>query len=148
MEDINVLNEKFLIAQGLWEKNEFASAFEMLDEMYKEYSGMDWIEEGGSTYADANEQKQALHYIYKDFYAHHLVTYYCQLFTAMVSLLNEAEKYKNRITEAYAHVDSILAELEKLEKVAPSEDSRHKLWLERTDYKNVKAMLSDCCGLP
>lgn len=145
MEDIDVLNKKFLTAQELWEKNEFASAFEMLDEMYKEYSAMDWIKEGVST--DANEQ-QALHYIYKDFYAHHLITYYCQLFTALVSLLDEAAKYKNNITKAYAHVDSILAELENLEKVTPSEDSHHKLWLERSDYKNVKSVLSDCCGLP
>ena len=148
MKDINVLNKKFLTAQELWEKNEFASAFEMLDEMYKEYSAMDWIEEGVSTDADANEQQQALHYIYKDFYAHHLITYYCQLFTALVSLLDEAAKYKNNITKAYAHVDSILAELENLEKVTPSEDSYHKLWLERSDYKNVKSVLSDCCGLP
>lgn len=148
MKDINVLNEKFLTAQELWEKNEFASAFEMLDGMYKEYSAMDWIEEGVSTDADANEQQQALHYIYKDFYAHHLINYYCQLFTALVSLLDEAAKYKNNITKAYAHVDSILAELENLEKVAPSEYSHHKLWLERSDYKNVKSMLSDCCGLP
>lgn len=148
MKDINVLNEKFLTAQELWEKNEFASAFEMLDGMYKEYSAMDWIEEGVSTDADANEQQQALHYIYKDFYAHHLINYYCQLFTALVSLLDEAAKYKNSITKAYAHVDSILAELENLEKVAPSEDSHHKLWLERSDYKTVKSMLSDCCGLP
>ena len=148
MKDINVLNEKFLTAQELWEKNEFASAFEMLDEMYKEYSAMDWIEEGVSTDADANEQQQALHYIYKDFYAHHLINYYCQLFTALVSLLDEAAKYKNNITKAYAHVDSILAELENLEKVTPSEDSHHKLWLERNDYKNIKSVLSDCCGLP
>ena len=148
MEDIDVLNEKFLTAQELWEKNEFASAFEMLDGMYKEYSAMDWIEEGVSTDADANEQQQALHYIYKDFYAHHLINYYCQLFTALVSLLDEAAKYKNNITKAYAHVDSILAELENLEKVAPSEYSHHKLWLERSDYKTVKSMLSDCCGLP
>ena len=148
MEDINVLNKKFLTAQELWEKNEFASAFEMLDEMYKEYSALDWIEEGVSTDADANEQQQALHYIYKDFYAHHLITYYCQLFTALVSLLDEAAKYKNNITKAYAHVDSILAELGNLEKVTPSEDSHHKLWLERSDYKNVKFVLSDCCGLP
>lgn len=148
MKDINVLNKKFLTAQELWEKNEFASAFEMLDEMYKEYSAMDWIEEGVSTDADANEQQQALHYIYKDFYAHHLITYYCQLFTALVSLLDEAAKYKNSITKAYAHVDSILAELENLEKVTQSEDSHHKLWLERSDYKTVKSMLSDCCGLP
>lgn len=148
MKDINVLNEKFLTAQELWKKNEFASAFEMLDGMYKEYSAMDWIEEGVSTDADANEQQQALHYIYKDFYAHHLITYYCQLFTALVSLLDEAAKYKNNITKAYAHVDSILAELENLEKVAPSEYSHHKLWLERSDYKNVKSVLSDCCGLP
>lgn len=148
MKDINVLNEKFLTAQELWKKNEFASAFEMLDGMYKEYSAMDWIEEGVSTDADANEQQQALHYIYKDFYAHHLINYYCQLFTALVSLLDEAAKYKNNITKAYAHVDSILAELGNLEKVAPSEDSHHKLWLERSDYKTVKSMLSDCCGLP
>lgn len=148
MKDINVLNEKFLTAQELWEKNEFASAFEMLDGIYKEYSAMDWIEEGVSTDADANEQQQALHYIYKDFYAHHLINYYCQLFTALVSLLDEAAKYKNSITKAYAHVDSILAELGNLEKVAPSEDSHHKLWLERSDYKTVKSMLSDCCGLP
>lgn len=148
MKDINVLNEKFLTAQELWKKNEFASAFEMLDGMYKEYSPMDWIEEGVSTDADANEQQQALHYIYKDFYAHHLINYYCQLFTALVSLLDEAAKYKNNITKAYAHVDSILAELENLEKVAPSEYSHHKLWLERSDYKTVKSMLSDCCGLP
>lgn len=148
MKDINVLNEKFLTAQELWEKNEFASAFEMLDGMYKEYSAMDWIEEGVSTDADANEQQQALHYIYKDFYAHHLINYYCQLFTALVSLLDEAAKYKNNITKAYAHVDSILVELENLEKVAPSEYSHHKLWLERSDYKTVKSMLSDCCGLP
>lgn len=148
MKDINVLNEKFLTAQELWEKNEFASAFEMLDGMYKEYSAMDWIEEGVSTDADANEQQQASHYIYKDFYAHHLINYYCQLFTALVSLLDEAAKYKNNITKAYAHVDSILAELENLEKVAPSEYSHHKLWLERSDYKTVKSMLSDCCGLP
>lgn len=148
MKDINVLNEKFLTAQKLWKKNEFASAFEMLDGMYKEYSAMDWIEEGVSTDADANELQQALHYIYKDFYAHHLINYYCQLFTALVSLLDEAAKYKNNITKAYAHVDSILAELENLEKVAPSEYSHHKLWLERSDYKTVKSMLSDCCGLP
>lgn len=148
MKDINVLNEKFLTAQELWKKNEFASAFEMLDGMYKEYSAMDWIEEGVSTDADANEQQQALHYIYKDFYAHHLINYYCQLFTALVSLLDEAAKYKNNITKAYAHVDSILAELENLEKVAPSEYSHHKLCLERSDYKTVKSMLSDCCGLP
>lgn len=148
MKDINVLNEKFLTAQELWKKNEFASAFEMLDGMYKEYSAVDWIEEGVSTDADANEQQQALHYIYKDFYAHHLINYYCQLFTALVSLLDEAAKYKNNITKAYAHVDSILAELENLEKVAPSEYSHHKLWLERSDYKTVKSMLSDCCGLP
>lgn len=148
MKDINVLNEKFLTAQELWKKNEFASAFEMLDGIYKEYSAMDWIEEGVSTDADANEQQQALHYIYKDFYAHHLINYYCQLFTALVSLLDEAAKYKNNITKAYAHVDSILAELENLEKVAPSEYSHHKLWLERSDYKTVKSMLSDCCGLP
>lgn len=148
MKDINVLNEKFLTAQELWKKNEFASAFEMFDGMYKEYSAMDWIEEGVSTDADANEQQQALHYIYKDFYAHHLINYYCQLFTALVSLLDEAAKYKNNITKAYAHVDSILAELENLEKVAPSEYSHHKLWLERSDYKTVKSMLSDCCGLP
>ena len=148
MKDINVLNEKFLTAQELWKKNEFASALEMLDGMYKEYSAMDWIEEGVSTDADANEQQQALHYIYKDFYAHHLINYYCQLFTALVSLLDEAAKYKNNITKAYAHVDSILAELENLEKVAPSEYSHHKLWLERSDYKTVKSMLSDCCGLP
>lgn len=148
MKDINVLNEKFLTAQELWKKNEFASAFEMLDGMYKEYSAMDWIEEGVSTDADANEQQQALHYIYKDVYAHHLINYYCQLFTALVSLLDEAAKYKNNITKAYAHVDSILAELENLEKVAPSEYSHHKLWLERSDYKTVKSMLSDCCGLP
>lgn len=148
MKDINVLNEKFLTAQELWKKNEFASAFEMLDGMYKEYSAMDWIEEGVSTDADANEQQQALHYICKDFYAHHLINYYCQLFTALVSLLDEAAKYKNNITKAYAHVDSILAELENLEKVAPSEYSHHKLWLERSDYKTVKSMLSDCCGLP
>lgn len=148
MKDINVLNEKFLTAQELWKKNEFASAFEMLDGVYKEYSAMDWIEEGVSTDADANEQQQALHYIYKDFYAHHLINYYCQLFTALVSLLDEAAKYKNNITKAYAHVDSILAELENLEKVAPSEYSHHKLWLERSDYKTVKSMLSDCCGLP
>lgn len=148
MKDIHVLNEKFLTAQELWKKNEFASAFEMLDGMYKEYSAMDWIEEGVSTDADANEQQQALHYIYKDFYAHHLINYYCQLFTALVSLLDEAAKYKNNITKAYAHVDSILAELENLEKVAPSEYSHHKLWLERSDYKTVKSMLSDCCGLP
>ena len=148
MKDINVLNEKFLTAQELWKKNEFASAFEMLDGMYKEYSAMDWIEEGVSTDADANELQQALHYIYKDFYAHHLINYYCQLFAALVSLLDEAAKYKNNITKAYAHVDSILAELENLEKVAPSEYSHHKLWLERSDYKTVKSMLSDCCGLP
>lgn len=148
MKDINVLNEKFLTAQELWKKNEFASAFEMLDGMYKEYSAMDWIEEGVSTDADANELQQALHYIYKDFYAHHLINYYCQLFTALVSLLDEAAKYKNSITKAYAHVDSILAELGNLEKVAPSEDSHHRLWLERSDYKTVKSMLSDCCGLP
>ena len=148
MKDINVLNEKFLTAQELWKKNEFASAFEMLDEMYKEYSAMDWIEEGVSTDADANELQQALHYINKKFYAHHLINYYCQLFTALVSLLDEAAKYKNNITKAYAHVDSILAELENLEKVTPSEDSHHKLWLERNDYKNIKSVLSDCCGLP
>ena len=148
MKDINVLNEKFLTAQELWEKNEFASAFEMLDEMYKEYSAMDWIEEGVSTDADANELQQALHYINKKFYAHHLINYYCQLFTALVSLLDEAAKYKNNITKAYAHVDSILAELENLEKVAPNEDYHHRLWLERRDYKTVKSMLSDCCGLP
>ena len=147
MKDINVLNKKFLTAQELWEKNEFASAFEMLDEMYKEYSAMDWIEEGVSTDADANEQQQALHYIYKDFYAHHLITYYCQLFTALVLLLDGAKKYKDYIVEAYSHVDNIFAELEALEKAVPSKSTRKKLSLERSDYKSMRFMLSDCCGL-
>ena len=147
MEDIEKLNEQFLHIQGLLSKKDFAAAIELLDSMFKEYSAIDWVGDNKITDAES-EQMQMLHYVYKDFYAHHLITYYCQLFTALVSLLDEAAKYKNSITKAYAHVDSILAELENLEKVAPSEDSHHKLWLERNDYKNIKSMLSDCCGLP
>ena len=147
MEDIEKLNEQFLHIQGLLSKKDFAAAIELLDSMFKEYSAIDWVGDNKITDAES-EQMQMLHYVYKDFYAHHLITYYCQLFTALVSLLDEAAKYKNSITKAYAHVDSILAELENLEKVTPSEDSHHKLWLERRDYKNVKSVLSDCCGLP
>lgn len=147
MENIEKLNEQFLYIQGLLSKKDFAAAIELLDSMFKKYSAIDWVGDNKITDAES-EQMQMLHYIYKDFYAHHLITYYCQLFTALVSLLDEAAKYKNNITKAYAHVDSILAELENLEKVAPSEDSHHKLWLERRDYKNVKSVLSDCCGLP
>ena len=147
MEDIEKLNEQFLHIQGLLSKKDFAAAIELLDSMFKEYSAIDWVVDNKITDAES-EQMQMLHYVYKDFYAHHLITYYCQLFTALVSLLDEAAKYKNNITKAYAHVDSILAELGNLEKVAPSEDSHHKLWLERSDYKTVKSMLSDCCGLP
>ena len=147
MEDIEKLNEQFLHIQGLLSKKDFDAAIELLDSMFKEYSAIDWVVDNKITDAES-EQMQMLHYVYKDFYAHHLITYYCQLFTALVSLLDEAAKYKNNITKAYAHVDSILAELGNLEKVTPSEDSHHKLWLERRDYKNVKSMLSDCCGLP
>lgn len=147
MEDIEKLNEQFLHIQGLLSNKDFAAAIELLDSMFKEYSAIDWVGDNKITDAES-EQMQKLHYVYKDFYAHHLITYYCQLFTALVSLLDEAAKYKNSITKAYAHVDSILAELENLEKVTPSEDSHHKLWLERNDYKNVKSVLSDCCGLP
>lgn len=147
MEDIEKLNEQFLHIQGLLSKKDFAAAIELLDSMFKEYSAIDWVGDNKITDAES-EQMQKLHYVYKDFYAHHLITYYCQLFTALVSLLDEAAKYKNSITKAYAHVDSILAELENLEKVTQSEDSHHKLWLERSDYKTVKSMLSDCCGLP
>lgn len=147
MEDIEKLNEQFLHIQGLLSKKDFDAAIELLDSMFKEYSAIDWVVDNKITDAES-EQMQMLHYVYKDFYAHHLITYYCQLFTALVSLLDEAAKYKNNITKAYAHVDSILAELGNLEKVTPSEDSHHKLWLERSDYKNVKSMLSDCCGLP
>ena len=147
MEDIEKLNEQFLHIQGLLSKKDFAAAIELLDSMFKEYSAIDWVGDNKITDAES-EQMQMLHYVYKDFYAHHLITYYCQLFTALVSLLDEAAKYKNSITKAYAHVDSILAELENLEKVTQSEDSHHKLWLERSDYKTVKSMLSDCCGLP
>lgn len=147
MEDIEKLNEQFLHIQGLLSKKDFDAAIELLDSMFKEYSAIDWVVDNKITDAES-EQMQMLHYVYKDFYAHHLITYYCQLFTALVSLLDEAAKYKNSITKAYAHVDSILAELGNLEKVTPSEDSHHKLWLERRDYKNVKSVLSDCCGLP
>lgn len=147
MEDIEKLNEQFLHIQGLLSKKDFAAAIELLDSMFKEYSAIDWVGDNKITDAES-EQMQKLHYVYKDFYAHHLITYYCQLFTALVSLLDEAAKYKNSITKAYAHVDSILAELKNLEKVTQSEDSHHKLWLERSDYKTVKSMLSDCCGLP
>ena len=147
MEDIEKLNEQFLHIQGLLSNKDFAAAIELLDSMFKEYSAIDWVGDNKITDAES-EQMQKLHYVYKDFYAHHLITYYCQLFTALVSLLDEAAKYKNSITKAYAHVDSILAELENLEKVTQSEDSHHKLWLERSDYKTVKSMLSDCCGLP
>lgn len=147
MEDIEKLNEQFLHIQGLLSKKDFDAAIELLDSMFKEYSAIDWVVDNKITDAES-EQMQMLHYVYKDFYAHHLITYYCQLFTALVSLLDEAAKYKNNITKAYAHVDSILAELGNLEKVTPSEDSHHKLWLERRDYKNVKSVLSDCCGLP
>ena len=147
MENIEKLNEQFLHIQGLLSKKDFAAAIELLDSMFKEYSAIDWVGDNKITDAES-EQMQKLHYVYKDFYAHHLITYYCQLFTALVSLLDEAAKYKNSITKAYAHVDSILAELENLEKVTQSEDSHNKLWLERSDYKTVKSMLSDCCGLP
>lgn len=147
MENIETLNKRFLYVQELLDKEEFATAIELLDSMFKEYSALDWGEDNELTGTESKQQ-QMLHYVYKDFYAHHLITYYCQLFTALVSFLGEAEEYINDITEAYAHVDSIFEELENLEKVAPSENSRHKLWLERRDYKNVKSMLAYCCGLP
>lgn len=113
MEDIEKLNEQFLHIQGLLSNKDFAAAIELLDSMFKEYSAIDWVGDNKITDAES-EQMQKLHYVYKDFYAHHLITYYCQLFTALVSLLDEAAKYKNSITKAYAHVDSILAELENL----------------------------------
>lgn len=148
MEDVNVLNERFLAVQGLWVKGQIASAFEMLDGMYKEYSAMDWIEENVPADAEDMEQQQTLHYVYKEFYAHHLVSYYCQLFSALIPLVDEAVKYKDYIIEAYSHIDEILSELEDLEKAAPGEESRYRLWLERRDYKNVRIMLSDYYELP
>ena len=81
-------------------------------------------------------------------YAQQLVSYHRQLFIALISLLNEAAKYKDDIVAAYSHVDNILEELDALEKAVPCEYRREDLWSERTNYKTVRFMLSDCCGLP
>ncbi len=62
--------------------------------------------------------------------------------------MNEAAKYKEDIVVAYSHVDNILEELDALEKAAPSELSRQSLQSYRRDYKTVRPMLSECCGLP
>ena len=114
--------------------------------MYKEYSSIEWVKEDGDCSAD-NEQQQALHYLYKYSYAGQLISYYCQLFTALISLLNETVNYKDDIVVAYSHVDNILEELYTMEEVAPGESSRQALQLYRSDYKTVRSMLSDCCGL-
>ena len=45
-------------------------------------------------------------------------------------------------------MDNILEELDALEKAVPCEYHREELWSERTNYKTVRFMLSDCCGLP
>lgn len=74
MEDIEKLNEQFLHIQGLLSKKDFAAAIELLDSMFKEYSAIDWVEDNKITDAES-EQMQMLHYVYKDFYAHHLITY-------------------------------------------------------------------------
>lgn len=147
IKDTGVLHKKFLVVQELLAKQNFAVALDTLDGMYNDYIAIKWVEEdNGRSSVDSEQQMQ--HYVYKDFYAHHLITFYCQLFTALIYLQDGAIKYKDGIVEAYAHVDNILSELETLEKKAPNEMSRQRLWLDRRDYKNVKAMLSDCCGLP
>ena len=146
MEEKNALGDKFQTIQELLDKEEFTAAFEMLDSLYKEYSSIEWVEDDEPSSVD-NEQQQALHYLYKYSYAQQLIGYYCQLFTALIPLLNEAVKYKDDIVAAYSHVDNILEELDALEKAAPGELSRQSLQLYRSDYKTVRAMLSDCCGL-
>lgn len=147
IKDTGVLHNKFLAVQELLAKQNFAVALDTLDGMYNDYTAIKWVEEdNGRSSVDSEQQMQ--HYVYKDFYAHHLITFYCQLFTALVYQLDGAIKYKDGIVEAYAHVDNILSELETLEKKAPNEMSRQRLWLDRRDYKDVRAMLSDCCGLP
>lgn len=147
MEEITALDNKFQTILELLKKEEFTAAFEMLDSLYKEYSSIKWVEEDEHCSAD-NEQQQALHYLYKYSYAGQLISYHCQLFTALIPLLNEAAKYKDDIVVAYSHVDNILEELYAMEEVVPGESSRQALQLYRSDYKTVRAMLSDCCGLP
>lgn len=148
MSDTDVLHKKFLTVQGLLDKQDFAVAMDTLDGMYKEYSAIKSVVEDNERSSAADNEQQMSHYVYKDFYAHHLITFYCQLFTALVYLLDGAKKYKDGILEAYVHVDNILSELETLEKKAPNEESRQRLWSDRRDYKEVRTMLSDCCGLP
>lgn len=46
MENIETLNKRFLYVQELLDKEEFATAIELLDSMFKEYSALDW---GGKT---------------------------------------------------------------------------------------------------
>lgn len=147
IKDTGVLHKKFLVVQELLSKQNFAVALDTLDGMYNDYTAIKWVEEdNGRSSVDSEQQMQ--HYVYKDFYAHHLITFYCQLFTALIYLQDGAIKYKDDIVEAYAHVDNILSELETLEKKSPNEIFRQRLWSDRRDYKDVRAMLSDCCRLP
>lgn len=147
IKDTEVLHKKFLEVQELLTKQNFAEAMDTLDGLYNDYTAIKWIEEGNGRFSIDSEQ-QMQHYVYKDFYAHHLIIFYCQLFTALIYLQDGTIKYKDGIVEAYAHVDNILSELETLEKMSPNEKSHQRLWSDRRDYKDVRAMLSDCCGLP
>lgn len=146
IKDTGVLHKKFLAVQELLAKQNFAVALDTLDGMYNDYIAIKWVEEdNGRSSVDSEQQMQ--HYVYKDFYAHQLITFYCRLFTALVHLLDGAIKYKDGILEAYAHVDNILSEMETLEK-APNEVPHQRLRSDRSDYKAARAILSDYCGLP
>ena len=73
MEDVNVLKERFLKVQKLFNsKKKIKLALEILDGMYKEYSAINWIENVVSTKAE-DEKQQMLHYAYKDAYAFQLI---------------------------------------------------------------------------
>lgn len=137
MEDVNVLKERFLKVQKLFnskKKNKIKLALEILDGMYKEYSAINWIENVVSTKAE-DEKLQMLHYVYKEAYAFQLIDHYNLLLTVVGNEAlksDEPSKYKADLDEAYSHVEFILEEMEALEKAAPNETLKKRLQLDRS----------------
>ncbi len=141
MEDIKILEEKFLKVQKLFDskkKNKITLATEMLDGMYREYSAINWIENGVSTKAE-DEKLQMLHYVYKETYAFQLIDHY-NLFLLVISNeigeSDEPSKYKAFLDGVFSHLENILAELKELEKVTPSETLHERLRLNRRQCNN------------
>ena len=143
MEDINVINEKFLKVLKLLrskKKDKNSLAIEMLDGMYKEYSAIDWIEHDVSTDAEG-KKRQNQHYVYKESYAFQLIEYYNTMFLEISgsdemceSPLKYEAEYKTQLDSICSHVENLLAEIEALEKTAPSETLKERLVLKRSQY--------------